>query len=328
MADCNALFLLRDHAYRDVYDSPKILEAIHECVHVLDAPHTPESIADRPDLLAQADVILGSWGTPRMDEAFLAQAPRLRAVFYGAGSVRGVVTDAFWERGLRIASAVSANAVPVAEFTLSQIHFCLKLGWQNASREGSGNLTGPGGYGRTVGLISLGNIARLVRRYLRQHDLEVAVFDPFLTDDAAAELEITRCTLDEIFQTSDVVSLHTPDLPETRGMIRGEHFAAMRPNASFINTARSAVVRHGEMIDIFRERTDLWAVLDVTETATPAEKAALRELPNVTLTPHIAGSMGRECLRMGQYMVDDLRRYLAGEPLKCELTREQAAVMA
>ena len=107
-----------------------------------------------------------------MDEAFLASAPKLEAVFYGAGSIRGIVSDAFWERGIVISSAAAMNAIPVAEFTLAQILLALKRTWQHAAdvrREGKfvrqqGKVAGA--YGTHVGLISLGEVGRLVAKLL------------------------------------------------------------------------------------------------------------------------------------------------------------------
>lgn len=248
--------------------------------------------------------------------------------------------DAFWARNIPITTAGSANAIPVAEYTLSQIIFGLKAGWQFNARckaTGSDRIDGwnahgvvacAGNYRSTVGLISLGTIARLVRQFLQSLDVRVIAYDPYASDDDAARLDLELCSLEDVFEHSDIVSLHTPDLPETQGMITGDLLSSMKQNTTFINTARSAVVRHDEMIEVLNRRPDLWAVLDVTEVATDTEYRRLQELPNVTLTPHIAGSMGPECARMGRFMADELKRFLAGQPLCYELTREQAAIMA
>ena len=102
----------------------------------------------------------------------------------------------------------------------------------------------------------------------------------------------------------------------------------MKPNATFINTARGAVVREAEMIETLRHRPDLQAVLDVCDPEPPAPDSPLLTLPNVVLTPHIAGSMGTECRRLGRCMVDEVRRYLAGEPLHWQITEADAARLA
>jgi len=164
---------------------------------------------------------------------------------------------------------------------------------------------------------------------LRSFDVSVIAYDPFVSDAAGAALGVTMMpTVESVFERADVVSLHTPWLKETEGMIRGEHFARMKPNATFLNTARGAVVREGEMIEALKNRPDVTAVLDVTYPEPCAPDSPLLTLPNVVLTPHIAGSQGPECRRMGLYMVEELKRYLNGEPLKWAIDRTRAAVMA
>jgi phosphoglycerate dehydrogenase-like enzyme len=294
---------------------------------------TGNSVAKNPGVLAEAEVILSGWGAPAMDGGFLAAAPNLRVVFYGAGSIRRVATPAFWERGLRITSAYAANAVPVSEYALAAILFSLKRGWHfafSAQREKALPRQGqvPGAYGSTVGLVSLGMVGRLVRERLRPFDLRVVAYDPFVTPEEAHVLGVDLMSLEDLFASSDVVSLHVPLLPETEGMILGSHLASMKRNATLINTSRGAVVREAEMVEVLGERPDLWAVLDVTHPEPPEPDSRLFDLPNVVLTPHIAGSLGNECRRMGRLVVDELRRYVAGEPLKHEITRERAALMA
>lgn len=326
-----ALYILNAQACDDIY-GPAQREAIGKAVEVMAPPMTREQAAAQPALLAQADVIFSGWGAPVMDDAFLAAAGRLRAVFYGAGSIRGIVTDAFWDRSIVITSAWAANAVPVCEYTLSQILWCLKGGWHyvlEGKRQGRvmPRVATAGAFGSTVGIISLGMIGRGVCRLLKNFDVNVVAYDPFATPSLAADLNVKLVGLDELFALSDVVSLHTPKLPETLGMITGKHIESMKRGATFINTSRGAVVREAEMIDVLARRSDLYAVLDVlTNESTPDSR--LLTLPNVVLTPHIAGSMGRECNRMGQYMVDELNRYLAGEPLKYAVDRQAAQKMA
>ena len=139
----------------------------------------------------------------------------------------------------------------MAEYTLSQILFCLKRGWQHAAAvrrdKGYSRLDVPGGYGSVVGIVSLGMIGRMVCRHLQRFDLKVIAYDPFAAEADASELGVELCSLEEIFRRSDVVSLHTPWLPETVGLITGEHFAMMKPGATVINTSRT-VVREPEMI--------------------------------------------------------------------------------
>jgi phosphoglycerate dehydrogenase-like enzyme len=326
------VFLLDAESYNLIYGEEE-RQAISRLVDLYAPPQTRETILVDPGVLSQTEVIFSGWGMTVMDEAFLMAAPALKAVFYGAGSIRGIVTDAFWERNIPIVSAYAANAVPVVEFTLSQIFFCLKHGWQYAlavKKEGKypPRIPVPGAYGSTVGLISLGMIGRMVASRLQTFDVKVIAYDPFASQADAAALNVELCSLEEVFRQSDVVSLHTPWLKETEGMITGEHLRAMRQGAAFINTARGAVVREDEMIQALISRPDLFAVLDVTYPEPPESGSPLYTLPNVILTPHIAGAMGSECRRMGQLVVAELKRYLQDEPLQWAISREKAATLA
>jgi len=290
---------------------------------------TRNAIAQNPGLLANVEVIFSGWGGPRLDAALLSAAPHLRAVFYAAGSLASILSDAVWERGLVVTSAAAANAVPVAEYTLATILLATKHAWP-FSREVREQRTfdtvdrnsAPGNYGSTVGVISLGSIARKLLELLKPFDLKVIVFDPFLTPHQARELGVELVSLTELFERSDVVSLHTPQLAETEGMITGRHFASMKRGATFINTARAAVVKQDEMIQVAKRRTDLQFVLDVTHPEPPEPDSPLYTRPNVVLTPHIAGSVGNECRRMGRYMVEEFERFIAAQPLKWSVTPE------
>ena len=128
--------------------------------------------------------------------------------------------------------------------------------------------------------------------------------------------------LDEVFRRSDVVSVHTPWLPETVGMITGGHIAAMKPYATFINTSPRRGDPRKRDDRGAAQRPDLWAVLDVTYPEPPPADSPLYTLPNVLLTPHIAGSVGEECRRQGRYMIEELERYLAGQPLIWAVTKD------
>jgi phosphoglycerate dehydrogenase-like enzyme len=283
--------------------------------------------------LAAVEVVFSGWGAPMMDEEFLRALPQLKAVFYAGGSVRYFATDALWSRSVRLTTAATINAVPVGEYAVSAILLGLKRFWHYARltrEERTFRLDRPlpGAYHSNVGLISYGVIARLVRQGLRAHEVNVLVYDPFLTDAEARAENVRRVGLDELFATSDVVSLHTPLLPETVDLIRGAHFERMKPSALFINTARGEIVDEGGMIAALRRRPDLQALLDVTAPEPPRPDSPLFDLPNVILTPHLAGSLGPECHRMGHAMVDEFERYREGRPLRWELTPERAATMA
>lgn len=283
---------------------------------------------------AGIEVIVTSWGMPRLTPEFLDLYPRLRAVFCGAGSARGFVTEESWRRGVRVVTAAEANALPVAEYAFAQVILGLKRAWFQATAvrtEKRFVRTGPtpmGTFGSTVGLLALGHIGRLMARRLQTIDVKVLAYDPYVSPADAKALGVTLTSLEDIFSRSDVVSCHLPLIPETEGMLRGAHFRSLQPGAVFINTARGEVIVEPEMIEVLRERPDILAVIDVTDPEPPHNGSALFDLPNVFLTPHIAGSLGPECRRLGASIASDVELFILGQPIANELREAEAAHQA
>ena len=268
-----------------------------------------------------------------MDDEFLRAVPNLRAVFYAGGSVRNFVTEAFWRREVALTTAQSINAIPVSEFTVAAITLGLKRVWHYArltaaTRTFPAARPLPGTLRSTVGLVSYGVIAQLVRQRLKSLDVKVLVYDPYLTTKQANVDGMQKVSLEELFAQSDAVSIHTPNLMETRQMIKGHHLETMRPGAFFLNTARGEVIDEPAMIAVLQQRPDLQVMLDVTDPEPPINLSPLYDLPNVVLTPHIAGSIGAECERMGQAMVDEFIRFKAGDELRWAISAEDSLRIA
>ena len=302
---------------------------------LLHAPTSVEALTEADVAwLSQVEVLFTGWGGPRLDAAFLDRMPALRAVFHAGGTVRMIVTDEFWERDIVLTTAASANAAPVAEFTFATIVLALKRAWHQARvvRElrsfPQPALPVAGALGSTVGIVSLGRIARMVCDRLQSLEVEILAYDPVVGDGLFVELGTRAASLSDLFARSDVVSIHAPWLPETEGLITGDLIRRMKHGATLINTARGAVIDEAQLCEVLRERPDLQAVLDVTSPEPPAPDSPLYELPNVFLTPHIAGSQGRECRRIGRWVIDDFRRYVRGESLREQVTRAMALRLA
>jgi phosphoglycerate dehydrogenase-like enzyme len=331
----NAAFILGTSAFADIYGDD-CLRAIEPAARLLGPPCTAAQLwAAPPPWLAEVEVLFTGWDAPRLDGDLLARMPRLRAVFYGAGSVRPIASDALWERGIVVASAAALNAQPVVEFTLGAILLSFKRAWHHARQvrtergyEPLRALPVPTGWGATVGLVSLGLIGRRVAEQLRSYNVTVLAHDPLLAPAQFADLGAKSVALAEIFSQSDIISLHTPLLPETTGLVDAALLGRLRPGATLINTARGGLIREADLVAALQARPDVQAILDVTDPEPPARDSPLYDLPNVFLTPHIAGSIGAECRRMGRAMVDEFHRYVRGEPLRHTVTREQLARMA
>lgn len=325
-----AIFAL-DPASLDVIYSDQDKEKLAEIADFYAPPQSIDTIKEDPSVLAEAEVIFSGWGAPVMDDAFMAAAKNLKAVFYGAGSVRNFAKPAFWGREIILTNAAEANAVPVAEYCVATILLSMKNFWSLAKGtkksegwlpEGAHMRQVAGNFRSTAGFITIGAISRKTLELLNAYDINRLAYSRSLTSEYAEELNVTPASIEEIFKTADVISLHTPNLPATQGMIKGEHFEMMKPGATFINTARGAVVNEKEMCEVLAKRPEITAILDVTAPEPPVPGSAVETLPNVVLTPHLAGSAGPECHRLGYTMLQEFERYLAGEPLLYYMSKE------
>lgn len=283
---------------------------------VLDDFTTPEAL----EVLGDVEILVTGWGCPPLDSAALAAAPRLRAVVHSAGSVHGHVTGECWDRGIQVASAASANALPVAEYTVAMILLTGKRVLESArdyraTRAREDWLSTPsdvGNFGRTVGILSASLIGRRVIELLRPFDLRVLLHDPYVTEAEAAELGVEAVGLGELFARGDVVSVHTPLLPETRGLVSRELLTSMRPDAVLINTARGAVVDQDALAEVAAGGR-IRAVLDVTDPEVLPPEHPLWAAENVLITPHLAGSQGNEWRRLADLAVAEVARWASGE---------------
>lgn len=295
-------------------------------------------LAAAKEELAAVEYVFSTWGMPAFStEEIREYLPACKAVFYAAGSVQHFARP-FLENGIAVYSAWAANGVPVAEYTFAQIVLATKGFFHRLHKPGSGFVWPnrnafadfPGNYDITVGIIGAGMIGKMVIERLHQDldNVRVVVFDPFLSDEKADELHVEKCTLEELFAQSDVISNHLANNPQTVGMLDAHLFNRMKPNATFINTGRGAQIVEADMIAALQADPSRAAVLDVTYPEPPAEDSPLYTLDNVYLTPHIAGSLGNEIRRLSEYMLSEYRRVAAGEETKYGVTPKMLETMA
>jgi phosphoglycerate dehydrogenase-like enzyme len=283
--------------------------------------------------LPQIEVLITSWGCPRIDQAVVEQAPRLRLIAHLAGSVKGFLDDAVWRRGIQVVNAVAANAVPVAEYTVAAVLFANKQVFQLnriylQQRQNLAPWTreapDAGNYHKTVGIVGASHVGRLVIDHLRRFDLRLLLYDPYIPPLEARQMGAHKVGMTELLSQSDVVSIHAPLLPETRNMIGARELALMHDGATLINTARGAILDSAALEhELVSGR--LFAILDTTEPVELPRNSPLYTLPNVFLTPHIAGSLGDETQRLTDHIVDELDRYSKGGRLKYQVRREHLA---
>ena len=316
--------------------APETLEQLYTHAGLERRFYSKAEVLEHPEQFRDVESVFSTWGMPAFTEAEIrAVFPGLKGVFYAAGSVQGFARP-FLNCGVRVFSAWAANGVPVAEYTVSQILLANKGFFATERHMSVGKVAKaheiasyyPGNYGACVGIIGAGMIGKLVIRMLKNHNLKVRVFDPFLPDEKAVELEVEKCGLEELFSTCQVVSNHLANNPQTVGMLDGKLFRAMKPYATFLNTGRGAQVVEADLVQTLTDRPDLTAVLDVTFPEPPEPGHAFYRLPNCILTPHIAGSSGDEVCRMAKYMAEEFELYMAGKPCRYEVSLKMLETMA
>ena len=285
---------------------------------------------------ARIEILITSWGCPPIDAAIIDQLPRLQLIAHLAGSVKGFLDDVVWRRGIRVTNAVAANAIPVAEYTLAAILFANKRVFQlnqfyRRYKENRAPWTREapevGNYNKSVGIVGASHVGRLVIDYLKPFDLRVLLYDPYVTPLAARELGATKVGLSELLSGSDVVSLHAPLLKDTQHMIGARELSLMRDHTTLINTARGGLIDQDALLtELGKGR--LFAVLDTTDPEVLPPDSPFYQLPNVFLTPHIAGSLGDETQRLTDYIVAEVERFSTDRALKHLVRREQLARLA
>ena len=321
----------------DVVDyvyGPERMEAIRGLCSLHPRRITSENLDAELHALKDVEVIFSSWGMMPVSAQQISQMPNLKALFYAGGSVQGFAAP-FIEAGIVVCNAGAANAIPVAEFCLAQILLSCKGAYRNSLRCKEGPWVqsvfsvGKGVYGETVALLGIGEISRYLLKLLQPFNLRIIAVSNYLSNEQAREMGIDALVdLETAFREAYVVSNHLADRPSNRNVLTGAHFASLRKDATFINTARGAQVDEAGMIAVLKERPDLTSLLDVQFPEPPPAGSELFALPNVQMTSHIAGSANDEVRRMADFMIEDFRRWASGHPLNYQVDPQTFAVRA
>lgn len=282
-----------------------------------------------PEALAKAEILVTGWGCPRIGAEILEAAPRLRLIAHTAGTVKTFLDPAILRRGVRVSSAAEANAIPVAEFTFAAIVFGAKRAFTLAHRYRAGGtrrdfsgLPWLGTHRITIGLVGLSRIGRRVLGLLRALDVDVLVYDPYAEPVAVSGLGGYSTDLDTLLRCSQIVSIHAPDLPQTHRMLNRERLALLPDGAVVVNTARGPLLDHEALLDeVTSGRLD--AILDVSDPEPLPPGHPLFELPNVFVTPHLAGAQGNELARLADAALGEITRYVSGMPLRHEIHADE-----
>ena len=293
---------------------------------------TPEQVAER---IGECENYVTLWSSPRLDEQILNNAPKLKLLTHLGGTVVPFVSDAMWERGIKVISANDYFAESVAEGTLAYILCALRDIPKYSSELKCEKKWKPspwytaGLMGKKIGIVSYGTIARKLVRILAQFKVSIMVYDikPLPESDASL-YGLRQASLEQIFAECDIISLHTPLFDATRHLIGEPLLSTIKDGALLVNTSRGAIIDQCALErELAKER--FRAVLDVFEKEPPEDSCPLYNLPNVMMIPHMAGPT----IDMRAYITRELLLEAAGyidqrKPLTHEITRQMAATMS
>ena len=299
--------------------------------------HNPvRSPLDLRDQCQHLELMITSWGCPRITAELAEQFPRLKLIAHMGGSVKGFVDEDVWRRGIKVTNAVEANAQPVAEFTIAAILMANKrtlalnrLYTQHRANKApwTDEVPNAGNYKKAVGIIGASHVGRKVLELLKPYDYRVLLYDPFVSPLQARDMKANKVGLSELLSQSDVVSLHAPLLDDTKDMLGERELALLKDGATLINTARGSLIDEDALTNELTTGR-LYAWLDTTEPEVLPPDSPLFELPNVFLTPHIAGSIGSEVQRLADQVISEIERFARGTTLRHLVRREELTRLA
>jgi len=283
------------------------------------------------------DAVISGWGSPKFTEEVLDSANQLKLVAHSAGSIIKILPPAVFERGIKVTHAAAAIAPAVAEMTISLILLSLRQAHKfdhslksgDSWPWGNGNIPimGQELAGNRVGLVGAGYTGRCVIHLLRAFNTEVWVYDPYLSDKQATELDVSKVELDDIFAGCPIVTIQAPLTIDTYHMVGASQLALLKDGSVFINTARSAIVDQKALLAELKTGR-LRGAIDVFDDEPLPRESPFRQLDNLIITPHIAGYSKQARYRQGLIVLEEIRRFFGGKPLLHEVTGDMLHIMA
>ena len=323
---------LMDPATRNMVINEKTLNyfrALGE-VSVNDGAASKENVIK---YIENADIAITSWGNTALDGEILARCPGLRFVAHAAGSVKPVVSDELWDKGVRVLSSACPLGEGVAEtalgFTISAsknfyaLNRSVKNGGWNEGKENIREL-----FDLKIGVIGCGWAGKHYIKLLQAFYVDVYCFDPFIDAESMQKHGAQKCELPWLLENCDIVSVHAPSIPSTYHMINKDTLSVMKKDAVLINTARGTIIDEAALYEHMAAGNLKYACIDVFDPEPPAKDNPLLSLENVIVTPHLAGLANNGLKRIGAFVCEETAHFLAGEPVRGEVTREMLAKMA
>lgn len=316
----------------DSFLTPRTWEVLNAIGEVTQNPLDHNLTTDEVvELAKDADVLITCWGTCKYFKSDIEKMPNLKLIAHFAGSVAPVVDQSVYETNVKVISGNDVFAKSVAEGCLCYTLAALRRleHYMGVMRDGGFKETvfyNRGLFGKKLGIVGFGAIARHYLNLVRWFDLEVLIYSSHLTDEEAAQYGGRTASLEEIFTECDVISIHASNTPKTRGMITRELLERLKPDALLVNTARGAVIDEPAMFEMLLDGK-FYAALDVYAEEPPAPDAPIRQCKNALLMPHMGGPTMDMRSVVAYEVCRDIARLNRGEALQYEISADAAARM-
>ncbi len=302
-----------------------------------DAPPPP---AQMGELLKDADACLTGWRV-HIPESALEGAERLKIIGHLAGSVRRAIPATVYDKGIVVTHAAPVIAKSVGEMALGLIIAGLRclvehdIAFKQLGTRGDDRLsyaTNRGLHGSRIGIIGASMTGRELIKLLHAFgdEVEICVYDPYLSDYAAGALGVHKLELTQLLSSSDVVSLHAPATEQTYHMMGANELRLLKDGALLVNTARGTLINHEALLAELKTGR-IKAALDVYLETLAVEQIAVseyRKLTNVIITPGRAGPSAQLRQQLGTAIVDEFARFFTGLPPRYQITADRMASMA
>ncbi|MBI4506103.1 MAG: phosphoglycerate dehydrogenase [Chloroflexi bacterium] len=281
---------------------------------------TGRPAAELREILGEYDALVVRSQTQVTEDLLAAGLPRLKVVGRAGIGVDNIDVEAATRYGVLVVNAPAANTISAAEHTIAlmlalarhipQAHVSLKAGkWER------GKFLGVEVRGKTLGVVGLGKIGTEVARRAQALEMHVVAYDPFVTADYAAKLEVRRLPLDELLRVSDFVTVHTPLTPTTEGLIGARELVLLKPTARLVNCARGGLIDEVALLDALRAGRLAGAALDVFAEEPPRSNPLL-EHPAVIATPHLGASTEEAQVRVAVDVAEQVLAVLRDQPVR------------
>lgn len=326
----NILVTLPEGPVRDTFMPPEVVKRIESLGQITWNNSKNQFKAEElKEKIKDVDVCITGWGCPQFNQNVLENANRLKLIAHTGGSVGIYVTPEVYDKEIKVLSGNLLFAESVAEGVIGYMlaslrdipfvnHEMHEGRWIHTDNEGL--------LDKTIGLVGLGAVARFLVGMLKPFRAKIKAYDPYVSDEVMEEYGVKPASLEEIFSTCDIISLHAPKLPETYHMVNKELIQSIQDGALLVNTARGSIIDEDALAEELKKKR-FKAVLDVYEVEPLPKDSKLIGLDNTILIPHMGGPTIDRRKYVTMALLDDIENFINGAPLKREISRVYASRM-